>query len=597
MPLLTREQPRHPTSGQFLNLEQPSDSQVASDAATTADAEPAHGIKVGDRVLNIFGDSGTVKGVTGDILQVANDKQPEALENWHASHTSVKRENDTMSVEIRSIPELRAGESQGDEMSLVGYAAMFNSQSKDLGGFRETIMPGAFTRALRENQDVKCLFNHDANRILGRTTSGTLTLEQDDKGLRFRCMLDPAQQSHRDLYASVKRGDVNECSFAFSVDDAGQNWSDATDEKGKWYASRKLTDVNLYDVSAVVHPAYNTTSVAARNQVSAEVRSIVLDLVKKHAATQGEKRGGDDSIEQVLNDISKALSEKFPAPADNNCCGPYCGQYWICETHADYIIACDQVTGDYCSIPYAEVGDDNYQFGSPVPVEKEWVPSERTKARAEEFRAVKAKHIQDMADQHAYAAADHQAAADHHTDQADAHTKAAEALQKEADARAMCERCMGNCRMETCSCQNQMVDARDVWDDQDDDGESDEFRQTRKAAKFEARADGKVRTKSVGGKNLPKSAFAFVGDPDKTETWKLPIHDADHVRNALARFGQTEDIPADKKPGVLRKIKAAAKKFGIEVSEDDAARMLDGIPMDAEEVESMKLAFEVAIRK
>jgi hypothetical protein len=73
-------------------------------------------------------------------------------------------------------------------------------------------------------------------------------------------------------------------------------------------------------------------------------------------------------------------------------------------------------------------------------------------------------------------------------------------------------------------------------------------------------------SKTVDGKSLTASSFAYVGDPTQTDTWKFPIYDADHVRNALARFNQG-DLPADAKKGVLAKIHAAAKKFGIDVSE------------------------------
>jgi len=96
-----------------------------------------------------------------------------------------------MSTEKRIMDaELRAfgggQDSQGDEFAIEGYAARFNSESKDLGGFREIIAPSAFTRALAEKQDVFCLVNHSSDKILGRSSSGTLTLSQDDKGLKLR---------------------------------------------------------------------------------------------------------------------------------------------------------------------------------------------------------------------------------------------------------------------------------------------------------------------------------------------------------------------------------------------------------------------------
>lgn len=81
-------------------------------------------------------------------------------------------------------------------------------------------------------------------------------------------------------------------------------------------------------------------------------------------------------------------------------------------------------------------------------------------------------------------------------------------------------------------------------------------------------AEGK-KTKRVGGKDLPASSFAYVGDPERTETWKLPIHDAPHVRNALARLNQTEGIPSDKMAGVKKKIMRAAKRYGIDAKSID----------------------------
>jgi uncharacterized protein len=183
--------------------------------------------------------------------------------------------------------ELRVGNSQGDEWALVGYASIFNSLSHDLGGFREVVAPGAFTRALKENQDVRCLWNHSTDKILGRTSAGTLRLEQDRKGLLMRCQLDPAQQFHRDLYAAVKRGDVREMSFAFAVpkdsngEPTGEQWdtvdddsADNTDRSQPSRPARKvvrrtLTDVDLFDVSPVVYPAYQATTLAARAAATA----------------------------------------------------------------------------------------------------------------------------------------------------------------------------------------------------------------------------------------------------------------------------------------------------------------------------------------
>lgn len=182
-------------------------------------------------------------------------------------------------IQRRSIGELRTG--TGDEFALVDYATLYNNLSHNLGGFRETIRPGAFNRSLKDPRlDCKMLFNHNADKILGRTTSGTLKLSQDDRGLKFRCQLDPNNTDHANLYAAVKRGDISECSFAFVVKPGGQSWSDGTDpDTGEACAMRTLTDVDLLDCSVVTYPAYPNTQADARNRS-------VLDTLKKQGLVE-----------------------------------------------------------------------------------------------------------------------------------------------------------------------------------------------------------------------------------------------------------------------------------------------------------------------
>lgn len=160
--------------------------------------------------------------------------------------------------------QLRADRA-GDKSKMVGYAAVFDSPSEDLGGFIETIAPGAFTRALQEQQDVRALKNHDPNYVLGRTKAGTLRLSQDDNGLKIECDM-PDTTYARDLMTSLDRGDIDQMSFGFYV--VEEKWFD---DKGKQTAAwmgtkRQIVDVNLFDVSAVTYPAYPATSVEARSK-------------------------------------------------------------------------------------------------------------------------------------------------------------------------------------------------------------------------------------------------------------------------------------------------------------------------------------------
>src|SRR6266851_10437287 len=132
---------------------------------------------------------------------------------------SNKSEVRTLAATLRTAPD--------SSFELAGTAVAYNTLSGDVGGFRERFLPGSFTRALQSNPDVKALLNHDANFVLGRTTSGTLSLSDSAQGLNFLVRLDPNQQSHRDLHAAVKRGDISECSFAFKPEDDGDEFDDA----------------------------------------------------------------------------------------------------------------------------------------------------------------------------------------------------------------------------------------------------------------------------------------------------------------------------------------------------------------------------------
>jgi HK97 family phage major capsid protein/HK97 family phage prohead protease len=168
-----------------------------------------------------------------------------------------------MALERRFFKASQVRASQGGK-GIAGYAAVFNQLSEDLGGFRERIIPGAFSRCLGSDPDVRCLFNHDSNIILGRTKSGTLELREDRTGLFFDCRL-PDTQAGRDIRESVSRGDIDQCSFGFVVQ--GQTWHDEKDTDGKTRTIRELTDVDLFDVSPVTYAAYPQTSVSAREAV------------------------------------------------------------------------------------------------------------------------------------------------------------------------------------------------------------------------------------------------------------------------------------------------------------------------------------------
>ncbi|KAF0097826.1 MAG: phage protease [Rhodospirillaceae bacterium] len=158
-----------------------------------------------------------------------------------------------------TVTGLKIARREGKAPLLEGHAAIFNSLSEDLGGFREQILPGAFAEAI-EKDDVRALFNHDSNFVLGRNVSGTLRLSENVRGLAFEIDL-PETPTIRDLVAApIERGDISQMSFGFSVRPGGQDW--AKNDEGQ--VIRSLKKVRLYDVSPVTFPAYRATDVAVR---------------------------------------------------------------------------------------------------------------------------------------------------------------------------------------------------------------------------------------------------------------------------------------------------------------------------------------------
>jgi HK97 family phage prohead protease len=130
--------------------------------------------------------------------------------------------------------------------------------------FREIIEKGAFARMIREKQDVRALWNHNADKVLGRRKNDTLILKEDDHGLLFDLIL-PDTQAGRDAAVSVSRGDVDQMSFGFLVHRTkakkGEKWEDEDTPK----PLRRLLDLDVLDVSPVAFAAYEETEVGLRS--------------------------------------------------------------------------------------------------------------------------------------------------------------------------------------------------------------------------------------------------------------------------------------------------------------------------------------------
>jgi len=214
-----------------------------------------------------------------------------------------RRDADPAGIERRVIAlpdDLRAeARAEGEPARrIIGHAAAFDRWTTLYEGdslvWREVVRPGAFRRAIAERQDVRALFNHDSNYVLGRTASGTLQLSEDAVGL-LSDTDPPDTQTIRDLVlAPIARRDITQMSFAFTVrrgpevtttrdgvtvlENGGERITRRFDGP-RMYEDRELLDVDLFDVSPVTYPAYENTDVALRERGAlrdAEIRERVL---------------------------------------------------------------------------------------------------------------------------------------------------------------------------------------------------------------------------------------------------------------------------------------------------------------------------------
>ena len=187
--------------------------------------------------------------------------------------------------------ELRVVRKDGQPPKIVGYAAVFNKLSEDLGGFQEKISRGAFAKALKTS-DARALFNHDPNIILGRESSKTLTLREDDKGLLME-VYPPDTQLIRDMVLTpIERRDIREQSFGFTIAANGDQWEGERTKAAK-VPVRTILDVSrIWDVSPVTFAAYPDTKVALRDTKVA-LRS--LDDAKAGPLPDGEGKSDGDA--------------------------------------------------------------------------------------------------------------------------------------------------------------------------------------------------------------------------------------------------------------------------------------------------------------
>ena len=214
-------------------------------ARPSADDYPSAGV-----VAHLLWGSGPSAAAARRTLAYA-DRIVTRLEEENRALTSARGES-MSKIEIRNTPADFEIREEGNGMTFEGYAAVFNSDSAPLP-FIERIAPGAFSRSLKRGRnDIKLLWNHETGEVLGSTRAGTLTLEEDSRGLKVKAHL-PETTTGRDAAILLKRGDIDSMSFGFSVPAGGDEWSD----DGR---TRTLNSVRLHEVSIVAFPAYAATA-------------------------------------------------------------------------------------------------------------------------------------------------------------------------------------------------------------------------------------------------------------------------------------------------------------------------------------------------
>ena len=182
------------------------------------------------------------------------------------------------------IKELRVERVEGRGPKIGGYAAMFNSESVDLGGFTERIAQGAFSTTLAGSGDIMALAQHNPEKPLASRAAGTLAIVEDERGLAFEAGPLPDTTHARDVVADIEAGNIKGMSFAFNVPKGGDRWAKVG--PGQWL--RTLLDLRLIEVSPVTFPAYPAASVGLRAQDGAA--EALAGLARAKAADEARQR-------------------------------------------------------------------------------------------------------------------------------------------------------------------------------------------------------------------------------------------------------------------------------------------------------------------
>lgn len=193
--------------------------------------------------------------------------------------------NSRQGRQLRSTPQQFRTRDDGDDLVIEGYFAVFDSPYVLWDGATEIVKPGAFAGCL--SGDIRALIDHDTRLVLGRTKAGTLTLREEARGLYGTIKINRDDADAMSLYARVQRGDVDQCSFGFDIEE--ETFVDLGGGQCRW----EINKVNpLYEVSVVTYPAYEETAVKARHADLAEIQRRQVEAWKTEMINR--LTGGDN---------------------------------------------------------------------------------------------------------------------------------------------------------------------------------------------------------------------------------------------------------------------------------------------------------------
>lgn len=178
--------------------------------------------------------------------------------------------------------------SANDEKIVEGYFAVFNENYEVWPGATESIAPGAFKESL--SGDIRALYNHNDDIVLGRTSAGTLQLDEDERGLHGSIKINSKDTEAMNVYERIARGDITGCSFGFTI---GSERTDFKDDGSVHWTIEKID--TLYEVSPCAFPAYEATSIASRGEKIDQIKKRRIDAWK--ASMLAKLKGGHNGTE------------------------------------------------------------------------------------------------------------------------------------------------------------------------------------------------------------------------------------------------------------------------------------------------------------